>query len=216
MSDLEAGGNGSERKEKFEELTRSPFFTFSKPYLDFIGKERLFSLVYIVMAAINLVIPFVILYLVIDSGLFSFGAKYVFAFIFTWIVIIFAFWIGFQLWWDRRKKLNDLATSEFVATPIFSEILQTSGEWLGTVIGIIGAGGGLIVTIFIGNEARYYLPGILGFLQYGILTVIIGPVIGFFIIILSRFFAEQLRILAALANNTKEIAANIKNNAKGI
>ena len=210
MSDVETGG--SDKKKKFENLTGGPFFTFSKRYLDFIGKEKLFSLVYIIMAVANLIIPFVILYVVIDLGLFGYGAKFVFALIFTWLVIVFAFWIGFQLWWERRRKLNDLATSEFVATPIFSEILQTFGEWLGTLIGIIGVGGGIIVTIFLGDEARY-LSGIpyLGFLQYGIGTVIIGPVVGFFIIIISRFIAEQLRILAALENNTKEIAANIKN-----
>jgi hypothetical protein len=51
----------------------------------------------------------------------------------------------------------------------------------------------------------------MGFMRYGAATVIIGPVIGFFVIIIFHFLAEQLRILAALANNTKEIAANIKN-----
>jgi len=209
MSDVETGG-----KKKFEKLTGSPFFTFSKPYLNFIEKEKLFSLVYIVMAVVNLVIPFVILYLVIDSGFFSYGAKYVFAFVFTWIVIVFAFWIGFQLWWDRRKQIADVASSEFIATPIFSEILQTFGEWLGTVIGIIGAGGGLIATIFLGNDARYLFSAIgLGFFRSGALTIIAGPVLGFFIIIIFRFLAEQLRILAALANNTKEIASNIKDKA---
>jgi len=212
MSDVEAGGN--EGKKKFEKMTGSPFFTFSKPYLEFIDKEKIFSLVYIVMAVINLVIPFIILYLVIDSGFFSFGAKYVFAFIFTWIVIVFAFWIGFQLWWNRRKKITNLASSEFIATPIFSDILQTFGEWMGTIIGIIGACGGLIATIFLGSDARYLFSAIgLGFFRSGALTIILGPVTGFFIIIIFRFLAEQLRILAALANNTKEIAANIKDKA---
>jgi len=42
------------------------------------------------MAVVNLVIPFVILYRVIDSGFFSFGAKFVFAFVLTWLVIFFA------------------------------------------------------------------------------------------------------------------------------
>jgi len=207
MSDVETGG-----KKKFEKLTGSPFFTFSKPYLEFIGKEKLYGLVYIVMAVANLILPFVILYILINSGLFSFGANYVFAIILTWLVIVFACWIGFQLWWDRRKKLDELSTSEFVATPIFSEILQTFGEWLGTLIAIIGAGGGLFASIFLGYEASYLFDAIgLGFLGQGVLTVIIGPVVGFFIIIISRFIAEQLRILAALANNTKEIATNIKN-----
>jgi len=214
MSDLETGGN--EGKKKFEKMAGGPFFVFSKPYLEFLGKGKLFNFVYYVMAAANLVIPFVILYQVIDSGFFSYGAKYVFAFIFVWLSIVFACWIGFQLWWDRRKKVVNISNSEFIATPIFSEILQTFGEWLGTLVGIVGAVGGLIASIFLGNDVNYLFSMIgLGFMRFGILTVIIGPVIGFFIIIVFRFLAEQLRIFASLANNTKEIADNIKDNAKG-
>ena len=211
MSDLETEAGGNSKKKKFEKLAGGPFFTFSKPYLEFIGKEKLFGLVYIVMAVINLIIPFVILYQVIDSGFFRYGARYVFAFIFTWLVIVFACWIGFQLWWDRRKKATDSRSSEFIAIPNFSDILQTFGEWLGTLIGIIGAGGGLIAFIFLGNDLNYLFQIIgLGFMRFGVGVIIIGPVIGFFIIILFRFFAELLQIFAALANNTKEIAVNLK------
>jgi len=210
MSDVETGG--SDKKKKFEKMAGSPFFTLSKPYLEFIGKEKLFGLVYIIMAVVNLIIPFVILYQVIDSGFFRSPAKYIFAFIFTWLVIVFAFWIGFQLWWDRRKKATSSGSSEFIAIMNFSDITQTFGEWLGTLIAIIGACGGLIAFIFLGNDLNY-LFGMIGlrFLRFGAAVIIIGPVIGFFILIIFRFFAELLRIFAALADNTKEIATNIKN-----
>jgi len=209
MSNLKTGGN--EGKKKFEKLAEGPFFTLFKPYLEFIGKEKLFGLVYIVMAVINLILPFVILYKVIDSGFFKFGAKYVFAFVFTWLVIVFACWISFQLWLDRRKRVSNSGSSEFIAIPIFSDMLQTFGEWLGTLIGIIGAGGGLIAFIFLGNDLNYLFNAIgMGFLRFGAAVIIIGPIIGFFIIIIFRFFAELLRIMAALANNTKEIAVNLK------
>ena len=209
MSNEETGGN--ERKRKFAKMAESPFFTLSRPYLEAISKGKLFSLVYIVMAVINLILPFVILYQVIDSGFFSLGAKFVFAFVLTWLVIVFACWIGFQLWWNRRKKIVDIASSEFIATVIFSEILQTFGEWLGTLIGIIGAGGGLLASIFLGRDVDYLFSVIgLGFMRFGVLVVLIGPVTGFFIIIVSRFLAEQLRMFAALVNNAKEIAANLK------
>jgi hypothetical protein len=210
MSDAQTGGNGD--KKKFEKMEKSPFFTFSKPYLEFLAKGKLFSFVYIVMAVVNLIIPFVILYQVIDSGFFSSGAKFVFAFIFAWLSLVFACWIGFQLWCDRRKKVITIGSSEFIATPIFSEILQTFGEWLGTLIGIVGAVGGLLASVFLGDDVNYLFSIIgMGFMRYGVATVIIGPVIGFFVIILFHLLAEQLRILPALANNTKEIAANIKN-----
>jgi hypothetical protein len=48
------------------------------------------------------------------------------------------------------------------------------------------------------------------FMPSGIAAVIAGPLIGFVIIILFRFCAEQLRLFVALVNNTKRIAANIK------
>jgi hypothetical protein len=210
MSDFSADRN--DVKKKFEQLEKSPFFTFSKPYLDYIGKGKIFSLVYIVMAVISLLLPFVIIFVAIKSGLFRYGGTFTAAFIFSWLVITFACWIGFQLWWGRRTKVTNIAASEFIATPIFSEVLQTFGEWLGTLIGIIGAGVGLIALIFLGENANYLFSAIgMGFMRFGGVVIIVGPIIGFFIIIISRFLAEQLRMLAALANNTKEIAVNIKN-----
>jgi hypothetical protein len=116
-----------------------------------------------------------------------------------------------HVWWNRKSKVKNLEASEFAATPILSEILQTFGEWAGTVIGIVGAGVGLIAAIVLGSEARLLFSAIrLGFMNFGASAIIIGPITGFFIIIVFRFVAEQLRILAALANNTKEIAVNLK------
>ncbi|MDR2499825.1 MAG: hypothetical protein LBD37_01930 [Treponema sp.] len=210
MSD--AKQNFGEMKGAFSKLEGTPFTNFSKPYLDFIGKGKLFVIIYMIMAIINLLLPFIIIYEVIDSGLFRSGeAKIVFAFIFSWIVIAFACWIGFQLWWDRKAKVKAFEDSEFIVTPIFSEIFQTFGEWLGTLIGIIGAGVGLITTIILGEYAGYLFQAIgMGFMPSGIIAVVAGPLIGFVIIILSRFIAEQMRLLVALVNNTKSIAANIK------
>jgi len=214
MSDFSNDGNN--RKSKFEQMAEKPFFTFSRPYLDFIDKSKIYNLVYFVMAAGNLILPFVIFYKVIDSGFFRLGAKFVFAFVLSWIVIVFACWIGFQLWWNRRRKIVNIGTSEFSATLIFSEILQTFGEWLGTLTAIIGAGAGLLASIFLGDDVNYLFNVIgMGYMGFGPIIVIVGPIIGFSIIILFRFLAEQLRLLASLVNNTKEIASNIKNNEKG-
>jgi hypothetical protein len=216
MSDTVESG-ASKGKKKFEKMASSSFFTFSKPYLELIGKGKLFSIIYIVMAVINPIIPFVILYKVIDSGFFSLGAKYVFAFILAWLVVVFACWIGFQLWWERRKRITDIGSTEFFATFYFSELLQTYGEWLGTLISIIGAGGGLLASIFLGNDIDYLFQLFgMGFMQIGVGIVIIGPVIGLLIIILSRFFAEQLRLWVAIASNTKEIAAGINSKTNNV
>jgi hypothetical protein len=202
--------SGDKLEGKLDKMDKSPFFVFSKPYMDFIGKGKIFGFVYFIMAAINLIIPFAVIYKTIDSGVFrALSAKHVFAIIFAWLVVAFACWIGFQIWWIRRIKITDSSSVDFIATTSFSEILQTSGEWLGTLIGIIGAGVGLITLIFLGNDALFRMIG-LGFLNFGPLVIFVGPIIGFFIIIFFRFLAEQLRLFASLVNNTKDIATKLK------
>jgi len=218
MGDQENGENAESKgeskvKENLDKMDKNPFFVFAGPYLNFISKGKIFELVYYVMAVINILVPFIVIYKTVASGVFRYvGANYIFAIILSWLVVAFASWIGFQIWWNRRKRLADSATTEFVATNSFSEILQTMGECLGTFIGINGAGIGILATIFLGSDAKELFDYIgLSFLSFGPVVILGGPVIGFFIIILFRFFAEQLRLFASLANNTKEIAANIKN-----
>jgi len=205
MSDI--NNNGNNRRSKFERMTEKSFFSFSMPYLNFIDKNVIYSFVYFVMAVINLLLPFVILYKVIDSGFFRSGAKFIFAFVLSWIVIVFACWIGFQLWWNRRKKVVSIGTSEFSATLIFSEILQTFGEWMGTLTAIIGTGAGLLASIFLGNDINYLFKVIgIGYLNFGVAVVIVAPIIGICIIIVFRFLAEQLRLWASIAHNMGRIA----------
>jgi hypothetical protein len=194
-------------------IKRNPFFVFSKPYLDFIGKGKIFGFIYYVIAILNLLIPFVVISSIIDSGILRYGgASFVFATIFSWLIIAFACWIGFQLWWDRRTNFVNTTSAEFIATLCFSDIIQTIGEWLGTMLAIIGAGIGLITFIFLRNDSSelFYSIG-LGFMSYGPLVIIIGsPILGFFILIFFRFIAEQLRLLASFVNNTKDISTNVQ------
>jgi len=199
----------SKMKMLLDKLDGNPFFGFARPYLNFIGKGTIFSFVYFIMAVVSLILPFFVIYFVVDSGfLGEVGGRGVVAFIFSWFVIAFACWIGFQLWWNRRKQVTEVAESEFVAIPICAGILRTFGEWLGTLIGITGFGAGLIASIILGNYMRmlemyFGIPG-------GPIVIFTGPVVGFFLLVLFRLLAELLKIVAALANNTKAIAENIK------
>jgi len=225
-------------KDTVKKITESPFFTFSRLPLEFFEKAKIFKIVFtfvcIVMAVITLIYPFLILGRVISSGYFNFGIKYILAFIFTWLAIAAACWLGFHLWLDRRKKAVELCSSEFIVLPFFAELLRTFGEWLGILYGVIGAVGGLFSLIFLGR----YSGGTLSAILYGVKSgvnfgedsegllapilgglaekindttglvfsgaIILGPVVGFLIIFISRFFAERLKVLAAIANNTKK------------
>jgi len=89
MSDLESQTGTGE--SGLGRMSGGPFFRFSKPYLDFLGKEKIFSIVYYAMAVLNLLIPIVIIITVLASNIFRYmPAKFTVAFIFSWIVVAFA------------------------------------------------------------------------------------------------------------------------------
>jgi len=230
-------------KTAVNKFTESPFFTISGKTLDFIEKEKLFKIFFfvicIIMAARTIVQPFIVLGKTINSGYFNFGVKYSFAFIFLWIALAAACWLGSLLWWKKRKKSAEKGTSEFLVIPLFSELIKTFGEWLGILLIVIGAVGGLFTLIFLGGNSGGMISAILGIgSNEGIVevmaevmeetpivgglfgffsdffddlintmlsfSIILGPVFGFLIIIITRFIAERLYVLAAIANNTKK------------
>ena len=187
------------------------FFKFIKPYLSFIDNGHLyrkpFSWLYTLLAVVNLILPIYIFYKAVDNNIFDAPAKFVIVFLLVWLIIAFASWVSFQLWWDRKTKVTTTSVEgdEFVATPVFSHLIQTLGEWLGTWIGIVGFSVALLTTIILGDEANYlsYQIGI-PFLESGFLFVILMPIYGFLIIVGTRFLAEQFRALSSIANNTRK------------
>jgi hypothetical protein len=187
------------------------FFTFIKPYLSFIDNGHLyrkpFSWLYTLLAGINLLLPIYIFYEAVDNNIFDSPAKFVIVFLLLWIIIAFASWVSFQLWWDRKTKVTatSIEGDEFVATPVFSHFIQTIGEWLGTWIGIVGCCAALLSTIILGDEGHSFSYQIgVPFLESGFIFVILMPIYGFLIIVATRFLAEQFRALSSIANNTRK------------
>lgn len=190
---------------------KNKFFTFIKPYLTYIDNgdffKKPFLWLYTILSLINLIIPFYILYTAIDNKIFDAGAKYVFIFFIIWLIITFASWVSFQLWWDRRFKVVSISKigDDFVVIPIFSHFIQTTGEWIGTWLGIVGFLSSLLVSLILGEEGNYFMQSLnLDFLSLNFVFVILMPVIGFLIIIVTRFLAEQFKAIAMIANNTKK------------
>ena len=187
------------------------FLTFIDPYLSYIDSGKLyrkpFSWLYMALAAVNALMPFYLLYVVIDSGMLKdVPAKFIFAFILAWLFVVAACWVGVQIWWNRKDKVMETSqdNADFPATPVISHLIQTSGEWLGSFVAIVGFGISLCGIIFLGSDARE-LAGVLDFgLDVGFRGLILNPIGGFVIIIVFRFLAELCRALAAIANNTKK------------
>lgn len=187
------------------------FFTFIKPYLSYIDNGHLYrkplSWLYTIFAILNLILPLSVFYTAVELGIFDWPAKFIIVFLLVWIIIAFASWVSFQLWWDRKSKIIDTSVegAEFVATPVFSHLIQTIGEWLGTWIGIVGFGTALLTTIILGDDGNQISSVIgFGFLKTGWLSIVLMPIYGFFIIVATRFLAEQFRALSSIANNTRK------------
>ena len=188
------------------------FFNFFKPFFNYIDNGNLFrkpyGWLYAIIAVLNLLFPFYVLYQAISNKVFSFmPGKYIVAFILVWIVLLVAAWLSFQLWWDRKSKVENLTKEgdDFVGVPVFSHLIQTAGEWLGSYIAIVGCLVSLVATIFLGTEAEFisHLIG-LGAINISAVGIVLMPLYGFILIGLSRFIAEQARALASIANNTKK------------
>ena len=190
------------------------FLTFIKPYLSFIDNgdifRKPFSWLYVILAIINLILPLYFFFIALDNGIFSTSAKLIVVFLLIWIIIAFAGWVSFQLWWDRKSKVIEISaeSDEFVATPVFSHLIQTIGEWLGTWIGIVGFGTALLTTIILGSSGSsgYYFPRQFGInlVGTGWLSVVLMPILGLLIIVATRFLAELFRAIISIANNTRK------------
>ena len=187
------------------------FFTFIKPYLSYIDNghffRKPFSWLYALLGIVNLLLPVYVFYQANENSIFDLPAKFVIVFLLLWVIIAFAGWVGFQLWWDRKTNILILSSTgdEFIATPVFSHFIQTFGEWIGTYIGLVGFGFALLTTIILGEEGSYLGRNLgIPYLETGLIAVITMPIIGFLIIVFSRFLSEQIRALSSIANNTRK------------
>ena len=182
----------------------------AQPLLAYIDSGEFFrrplSWLYVVLAVGNVLAPFYVLYQTTDSGLFKYGgAKFGFSFFLVWLFVLTACWIGAQIWWNRKDKVLETSSegSEFSATPAFSHFVQTLGENYGTFIAITGFGFSLVATLF-GGASGALGSGLSLPINAGIFGIVVFPVVGYLVIVFSRFIAEQIRALAAIANNTKK------------
>ncbi|GAA3972949.1 hypothetical protein [Mucilaginibacter dorajii] len=173
---------------------------FRKPY----------KWLYMLIAVLHGIIPVGILISALGNHLFDAPFKVVLAFLLILIFITVASVTGMLLWWNRKDKLEVITSNQddFVATPIFAHFIQTSGENIAIWLFIAGTGFSLIAGIFLSGENGYIgslipmaLPSGIGFAG-----IVLFPFLGYFTLVLFRFLAEQIRALAAIANNTYAIA----------
>lgn len=183
---------------------------FATPYINLIDSGALyrkpFKILYTVFAVLNLLGILGVLGFMFKGGVGP---------IVTGLFMIFALWIGFQIWWNRREKVNAFVNpgSEFVALPVFSHLIQTNGEWAGTFVAIAGVGaslGGLIASSGSSRYGGYGMDPMSMLGEMGAAGILVAPILGFLILIITRAIAEQIRALARVADNTRNIDHNTK------
>lgn len=107
------------------------------------------------------------------------------------------------LFWIKRgdDMAHDTAVgARFVAIPAVANIIRCFGEFAGIVIAIFGIYVGVIAGIFwLFSSWRDYVG-------CPFLIAIGGPVVGYLILLINRFFAESMLAIASIANDTHELA----------
>ncbi|MBV6404059.1 MAG: hypothetical protein GFGODING_00807 [Flavobacteriales bacterium] len=183
---------------------------FARPYFALIDGGALFRkpfrILYMVLAALNLLTMLGVLAVMFKGGVSG---------ILIGLFAIFGLWIGFQLWWDRKDRINQFVRpgSEFVALPVFAHFFQTCGEWFGTLMAIVGTGASLVMALLGRGGGHGGSPLDMFTAMAGdapLAGLIASPLLGFLILIISRAVAEQFRALVAVANNTKAIEVNTR------
>jgi|GEM_PF-66417 hypothetical protein len=210
---FQQAGESIENLMETTETKHSFFFHFIQPYLDYIDSGNFFRKPFYWLYALNaisiLLLPVVLLFVGLKNNIFDMPFKFTLAFLLVLALMSFTSWIIFQLWWDRKDKVlaTTLQGDDFIATPVFSHYIQTAGESTGTYIAIAGTGISIITAVLLGSESNYLGRSMgIGFLTGGsFLFIFVWPLVGFAIIIFTRFLAEMLRALVSIANNTKKV-----------
>ena len=159
------------------------------------------------IAFINLIPPIYLIFEAAENEIFDLKGKIPILFCIIWIIITYASWVSFQIWWDRKSKIFSTSSEgdDFIAIPVFSHFIQTLGEWIGSWLVIVGFLISL-TTLLIFNEEMKMLSSIadIPIIENQMLFLITVPIIGFLIIVITRFIAEQSRALASIANNIRK------------
>lgn len=128
--------------------------------------------------------------------------KAIIALVLYCIAILSAGWINFQIWWDRKSKVNltSKEDDEFTAAPVVTHYIQTFGESFGTFTAVMGFFTALIIITCNVCFGKFGIR----FLDMGYASIIIPIIYGFIIIIVFRVIAEAIKAIFAIANNTRK------------
>ncbi len=203
-------------KENLSEVTNKvnfngKFFRFLDPVLSYVDDgaffRKPFEWLYKLIAVANLLVPIYMLYLAVDNKLYKADLKFNLAFIVVLVVIAALSWFSFMIWWNRSGKVNKSSQSNdnFVAIPVYSHLVQTFGEWLGMYVGVGGFIMPILLMLFLGDDAYYFVRVLDLPFAASFVSSLMCVIYGFLIVVCTRVLAEFIRAIADIANNTSRI-----------
>lgn len=195
------------------------YFNLLNPVLDLIDNGKFFykplKYFYYLFGFIYLVSPILVYFKFDKEGVFygyggySYYGGEVFKpeALFVFLVLSIAFEAGALVLINRAKKVDEqfVKTSEYLAVPVLSHIIKTFGEFVGifitfllTLSGILAVFSDHIFNTYKEMGMRNIYPGVYG--------LILGIIVGYLIILITRMISEQLKALAEIAQNSKYLA----------
>jgi len=170
------------------------------------------------IAILNAVFPFYMIYTAIDNNLFNAPFKFVMVFLLIWFLIIIASFFSFNIWWNRKNKIENLIKDDdsFIATPVFAHFIQTFGEYAGTYIAIVGSLGALFASMFLSGRDGYQLSRQIGINLKDHTTALIYPGVSSYVggdIIAGvmgagMYMAEELTLFIDIGTNAEIVIGN--------
>jgi hypothetical protein len=187
-------------------------FLFFKPYLQKISEVNFFRNVFVwflrVVAGFEVLALLGISYKMWSLLSMGFEAKLFFVLFLIQLLLIFLTYLVVTILLSRADDIAALPLkNDYIVIPIFVIVTKMSGEIFAVMYTVLGVAAAIAIWI-IGNVPMD-LPGMSifagnsGFIG-GIIALITGPVLGFIILSISYFVAEQLGVLVDIARNTKK------------
>lgn len=123
-------------------------------------------------------------------------------------LIIFALATAYSLlfWINRSNSLRAKVQngSDIIVIPIVADFVQTVAEWYGLLIAIFAP----IVLIYFGVIGQLFMSGGTGYFYFllgAIGLIIVSEIIAYVIISVGHFLAENMRAIATIANNVRDL-----------
>ncbi len=138
---------------------------------------------------------------------------YVFGYVFI-VYLIFLAYIIFLFWVHRAKRLEKVVRKgdAIVAIPLFADNVKNNGEIFALFLSFAVIGWSIMFFVFMiisGAEAFYthdFFENVLILLAECVGSSIVAIIISFFIIMVTHFIAERLRLFAQMCNDLRDVA----------